>query len=104
MRRAEKPMPPKRRKRAGSTVRKRIALNKRIEALQKEINRLKRARAGVNRDEFVEVVSSLRQLQRNTDDITKHTAELGTQLMRMSQIQAQIDEIQRALKKARLLN
>jgi hypothetical protein len=104
------PMPPakppakRRRRRARSTVTTRIAWNKHIGALQKEIDRLKREQASVSRDEFGEVVTSVLQLQRNTDDIAKHTADLATQLTRMSQIQAEVDEIKRALKKANLLD
>jgi|RhiMetStandDraft_4_1073278.scaffolds.fasta_scaffold82249_2 phage-related minor tail protein len=98
-------MPKRRRTRtAGNSVTKRIALNKHIATLQKEINRLKREQAGVSRDEFGEVVASVRQLQRNTDDIAKHTLDLATQLTRMGQIQAEVDEIKRALKKAKLLD
>jgi len=98
-------MPKRRRTRtAESGVTKRIALNKHIGALQKEINRLKREQAGVSRDEFAEVVTSVLQLQQNTDDIAKHTSDLATQLTRMGQIQAEVDEIKRALKKAKLLD
>ena len=98
-------MPKRRRTRtAENGVTKRIALNERIRTLQKQIIRLKREQAGVSRDEFVEVVTSVRQLQRNTDDIAKHTSELATQLTRMGQIQAEVDDIKRALRKAKLLD
>jgi hypothetical protein len=85
-------------------VNKRIALNDRIASLHTEINKLRRARAAVSRDEFTEVVNSLRQIQQNTDDITEHTNHLATQVTRMAQMQAEIDVIRRALKRANLLD
>ena len=101
-------MPAKRRVRRSSPitnhVSKRIALNEHIAALQREMNRLKRERAVVNRNEFKEVVRSLQQLQRNTDDIVKHTDELRTQFARIAQMQVEIDAIMRALKRANLLD
>ena len=78
---------------------KRIALNKHIAALQTEITSLRRARAVVSRDEFKEVVNSLRLIQRNTDDIAEHTKMLATQVMRMGQMQAEIDVMRRAIVK-----
>ena len=91
-------------KRVGSSLRKRIGWQKRIATLQTQINRLTQEQTAVGRDEFGEVVSSVRQLQRNTDDITRHTAALATQLTRMGQIQAEVDEIRRALQRAKLLD
>jgi prefoldin subunit 5 len=100
-------MPAKRRvrrsPRIANPVSKRIALNEHIVALQREMNRLKRARAVVNRNEFKEVVRSLQQLQRNTNDIVKHTDELRTQFARIAQMQVEIDTITRTLKRANLL-
>ena len=86
-----------------NSVTKRIALNDHTAALQREINRLKRERATVNRNEFKEIVRSLHQLQRNTDDIAEHTRELRTQLARMAQMQTEIDAIARAMRRAKLL-
>ena len=80
---------------------KRNARDERIQTLDAEIDRLKRT--AVTRGEFDEMVKSLRQLQENTDDIAKHTTNLATQLTRMSQIQAELDELKRALKAAKLL-
>jgi hypothetical protein len=101
-------MPAKRRvrrpSRATNHVTKRIALNEHIAALQREMNRLKQARAVVNRNEFKEVVRSLQQLQRNTEDIAKHTDDLRTQFARIAQMQVQIDAIMRVLKRAKLLD
>lgn len=88
----------------GKGLTKRIALNKRIEALHGEITNLRRARAAVSRSEFREVVNSLREIQRNTDDIVEHAKRLTTQVTRMAQMQAQIDVIHRAVQKAGLLN
>ena len=86
------------------SVSKRIALNDRIAALHAEITKLRRARAAVSRDEFIEVVHSLRQIQQNTDDIIEHAKHLTTQLTRMGQMQAELDVIRRAVKKAGLLD
>ena len=74
-------------------VNKRIALNDRIAALHAKIDKLRRARAAVSRNEFAEVVASLQQIQRNTDDIMEHTNRLATQITRMGQMQAEIDVI-----------
>jgi hypothetical protein len=76
---------------------KRLALNTRLGAIRAEIANLKRDRAAVRRDEFVEMSKSLEQLQTNTDD-------LATQLTRIGQIQQEIDTIKRALQKAKLLD
>jgi heme oxygenase len=86
------------------SVSKRIALNDRIRDLHAEITKLRRARAAVSRDEFIEVVHSLRQIQQNTDDIIKHANNLTTQITRMGQMQAELDVIHRAVKKAGLLD
>jgi prefoldin subunit 5 len=85
-------------------MRRRIALNDRIAALHAEIDKLRRARAAVSRNEFIEVVNSLRQIQRNTDDIVEHANHLTTQLTRMGQMQAELDAVRRAVKKAGLLD
>ena len=85
--------PPRRQTPDASRVSKRIALNERIEALHAEITNLRRARAAVSRNEFREVVNSLREIQRNTDDIIEHAKRLTTQVTRMAQMQAQIDVI-----------
>jgi len=87
-----------------SGVTRRIALNERIGVLQKEINRLRRSREAVSRGEFREVVKSLHQIQDNTDAVAKHTVDLATQLTRLAQLQAEVDEMKRALKRARLLD
>jgi len=81
-------------------VSKRIALNDRIAALHAEITQLRRARAAVSRNEFIEIVHSLRQIQQNTDDIIEHANRLTTQITRMGQMQAEIDSLKRAFVKA----
>src|SRR4249919_1414206 len=86
------------------SVSKRIALNDRIAGLHAEITKLRRARAAVSRAEFVEVVHSLRQIQQNTDDIITHANNLSTQITRMGQMQAELDVIRGAVKKAGLLD
>jgi hypothetical protein len=83
---------------------KRLALNKHIVQIQTEIAKLKRERASVNRDEFVEVTKSVQQLKKNTDDLIEHTKNLATQLTRIAQIQVEVDAIKRALAKAKLLD
>lgn len=82
----------------------RLALHKRLSDIHAEITRLKRDRAAVNRAEFVEVTHSLRQLEKNTEDLAEHATKLATQFTRMSQIQQEVDAIKRALKKAGLLD
>jgi hypothetical protein len=76
---------------------KRLGLHKRLVQIRAEIARLKRDRAAVKRDEFVEVTTSLRELHKNT-------ADLAIQLTRIAQIQVEVDAIKRALVKAKLLN
>jgi hypothetical protein len=83
---------------------KRLALRNRVAQIQAEIARLKRDRAAVNRDEFLEMTKSLRQLQKNTDDLVAHTKDLATQFTRISQIQVEVDVIKRALVKAKLVD
>jgi uncharacterized coiled-coil DUF342 family protein len=83
---------------------RRIALNDRIGNLHAEITKLRRARAAVSRREFIEVVRSLRQIQENTKDIIEHANHLTTQITRMGQMQAELDVIRRAVKKAGLLD
>lgn len=75
----------------------RLALHKRLTQIRAEVASLKRDRASVQREEFAEMTESLQQLQKNTDD-------LAIQLTRISQVQAELDEIKRALKKAKLLD
>jgi septal ring factor EnvC (AmiA/AmiB activator) len=87
---------PTKRRRPRSTD-KRLALDKRLREIRVQIAKLERDRAAVKRDEFTELSKSLQQLQTNT-------ADLATQLMRIAQIQAEVDVIKRALKKARLLD
>ena len=58
----------------------------------------------MNREEFVEMSKSLRQLRENTDDLVKHTKNLATQFTRIAQIQAEVDTIKLALVKAKLLD
>jgi hypothetical protein len=83
---------------------KRLALNKRVVQIRAEIAKLKRDRAAVSRDEFVEMSTSLRQLQKNTDDLIEHTKNLATQFTRIAQIQTEVDAIKRALKRANILD
>lgn len=79
-------------------------MNDRIAALHAEIDKLRRARAAVSRHEFIEVLHSLRQIQRNTDAIIEHANHLTTQVTRMGQMQAELDVIRRAVRKAGLLD
>jgi hypothetical protein len=83
---------------------KRLALNKRLVQIRREIAQLKRDRATVRRDEFVKLSSTLRQVQLNTDSLTKQTRDLATQFTRIAQIQAELDLIKRALARAKLLD
>ena len=76
---------------------KRLALNKRLAQIRAEVSKLKRDRAVVKRDEFLEMNKSLRELHKNTDD-------LATQLTRIAQIQQEVDAIKRALVKAKFLD
>jgi predicted negative regulator of RcsB-dependent stress response len=90
-------MPPAKRRRPRRRQDSRILLRRRFAEIQAQIAKLKRARAAVKRDEFVEVTKSLHQVQKNTDD-------LATQLTRIGQLQADVDAIKRALVKAKLLD
>jgi hypothetical protein len=94
-------MPAKRRR--PRTPNTRLTLHKRLTRIRTEIATLKRHRAAVNRDEFVEMSKSLRQVQRNTDDLIEHTRHLATQLTRIAQIQVEVDAIKRALVKAKVM-
>lgn len=76
---------------------KRLALHKRVARIRAEIAKLKRDRATVKREEFEEMSESLEQLRKNTSDLV-------TQLTRIAQIQVEVDEIRRAMKKAKLLD
>ena len=87
-------MPPAKRRRG---IDKRVDLHKRLGHIRAEVAKLKRDRAIVKRAEFAEMTRSLRQVQRNTD-------ELVTQFTRIAQIQAEVDVIKRALIKAKLLD
>jgi chromosome segregation ATPase len=99
-------MSPSKRRRTNNTTRltKAIALNDRLAEIHDAIAKLKRSRAAVRRDEFVELKTSLQQLQENTDKLLKHTKDLATQFTRISQIQAELDVIKAALKKAKWLD
>ena len=88
-------MPAKRRRTKRTDTR--VTLDKRLVEIQAEIAKLKRKRAAVKRGEFVEMTKSLQQLHRNSDD-------LAIQLTRISQIQAEVDLIKNALRKAKLLD
>jgi hypothetical protein len=79
-------------------------LNKRLVHIRREIAQLKRDRATVRRAEFVQLSSTLRQVQANTDNLTKQTRDLATQFTRIAQIQAELDLIKRALARAKLLD
>jgi 3-phenylpropionate/cinnamic acid dioxygenase small subunit len=94
-------MPPSKRRRP-SRADTRLALHKRVTRIRTEMSALKRDRAAVKRHEFDDMTASLRQLQKNTDDLAEHTKNLATQLTRMAQIQQEVDEIKRTLKKAKL--
>jgi hypothetical protein len=87
-------MPAKRRRTARPD--KRLALNKRLVQIRADVATLKRDRASVRRDEFEEMSKSVRELHKNTND-------LATQFTRIAQIQAELDLISHALKKAKLL-
>ena len=76
---------------------KRPGLNKRIVAIQTAIARLRRERASVQRDEFLEMTKTLRQVEQNA-------AALAIQFTRIAHIQAEVDAIKRALIKAKLLD
>jgi septal ring factor EnvC (AmiA/AmiB activator) len=75
----------------------RLALDERLRQIQAEIAKLRRDRAAVKREQFSEMTESLRQLQKNTDD-------LAIQLKRIAQLQEEVDVVKRALKKAHLLD
>jgi hypothetical protein len=70
-------------------------LNKRVLKIQAEITRLRRERASIRRDEFLEMTKSLRLVQKNTDD-------LAIQFTRIAHLQADVDAIKRVLMKAEL--
>ena len=89
-------MPPAKRRRPRRRPDARLALRKRLTEIQAQIAKLKRERAAVKRDEFLEVTKSLHQVEKNA-------ADLATQFTRIAQIQADVDAIKRALVKAKLL-
>jgi hypothetical protein len=89
-------MPVVKRRRAPRTD-KRSGLNERIVAIQTAIARLRRERASVQRDEFLEMTKTLRQVEQNA-------AALAIQFTRIAHIQAEVDAIKRALIKAKLLD
>jgi hypothetical protein len=89
-------MPVVKRRRAPRTD-KRSGLNERIVAIQTAIARLRRERASVQRDEFLEMTKTLRQVEQNA-------AALAIQFTRIAHIQAEVDAIKRALVKAKLLD
>ena len=76
---------------------KRSGLNKRVVAIQAALARLRRERATVQRDEFLEMTKTLRQVEQNA-------AALAIQFTRIAHIQAEVDAIKRALIKAKLLD
>ena len=78
-------------------IEKRSGLNKRIVAIQTALARLRRERASVQRDEFLEMTKTLRQVEQNA-------AALAIQFTRIAHIQAEVDAIKRALVKAKLLD
>ena len=78
-------------------IEKRSGLNKRIVAIQTALARLRRERASVQRDEFLEMTKTLRQVEQNA-------AALAIQFTRIAHIQAEVDAIKRALIKAKLLD
>jgi hypothetical protein len=75
---------------------KRLAFNKRLAEIRAEITTLRRERAVVKREEFEHLTESLLQLQTNTSD-------LAIQFRRIAQLQADVDIIKRALRRAKLL-
>jgi hypothetical protein len=76
---------------------KRSGLNKRVVAIQTALARLRRVRATVQRDEFLEMTKTLRQVEQNA-------AALAIQFTRIAHMQAEVDAIKRALIKAKLLD
>jgi hypothetical protein len=88
-------MPSKRRR--TKRVDKRLALHERLAQIRAEVSTLRRDRAAVKREEFVEMSKSLQELNKNTSD-------LATQFTRISQIQAELDLIKHALQKAKLMD
>ena len=88
-------MPSKRRR--TTSIDKRLTLHKRLAQIGAEVSRLRRDRAAVKREEFVEMSKALQELNKNTSD-------LATQFTRISQIQAELDLIKHALRKAKLLD
>jgi hypothetical protein len=76
---------------------KRSGLNKRVVAIQTALARLRRERATVQRDEFLEMTKTLRQVEQNA-------AALAIQFTRIAHMQAEVDAIKRALIKAKLLD
>jgi hypothetical protein len=75
----------------------RSGLNQRIVAIQTAIARLRRERASVQRDEFIEMTKALRQVEQNS-------AALAIQFTRIAHLQAEVDAIKRALIRAKLLD
>jgi|tagenome__1003787_1003787.scaffolds.fasta_scaffold20088603_2 hypothetical protein len=92
-------MPPSKQRirRSATRADPRIALAKRLSQIHADLAALKRERAAMNRNEFDEMSKSLQQLRTNTDDI-------ATQFTRIAQMQAQLDAIVRALKRAQLID
>ena len=84
-------------RRRTATADKRLAIHKHLAKIQTEIVKLRHDRAAVKREEFHEMSKSLEQVQQNAD-------ALRTQLTRIGQIQQEVDDIKRALKKAGLLD
>ncbi len=76
---------------------KRAALNTRLVDIQSQIARLAASERRVDRDEFVQMTRSLRQVEQNA-------AALATQFTRIAHLQADVDAIKRPLVKAGLLD
>ena len=75
----------------------RLAMHTRLLKIRAEIAALKRQRAAVNREEFDAMTRSLRQIEKNTNDV-------ATQFTRIAQMQAELDSIKRALIRAKLVD
>lgn len=84
-------------RRPAASPSKRAALNKRLVHIQAQIARLRRERAIVKREEFLEMAKSFHQVEQNA-------AALAIQFTRIAHLQADVDAIKRALMKAQLLN
>ena len=91
-------------RRVGTRVTTATALHKRLVQIQAAITALKRERVTVKRIESDGLIWALRQVQQNTDALSQHADTLATQFTRIAQLQMEVDELRRALKKATLLD